>query len=59
MSTIGAPSDLSLLCCKLDYIVEGLKVLNTNVLGLEFYHSLWPRNLPGINYILLPSRKTN
>lgn len=59
MTTIGAPTDPSLLCYKLDYIAEELKVLNTNVLGLEFYHSLWPLSLPVINYILLPSRKTN
>lgn len=59
MATLGAPSDPFLLCCKLDYRAELLKVLNTNALRLEFYHSLWPLNLPVINYILLPPRKTN
>lgn len=59
MVTIGAPSDPSLLCSKLDYTAEKQKVLNTNALGFKFYHSLWPLNLPVINYILLPSRKTN
>ena len=40
MATIGAPSDPSLLCSKLDYTAEKWKVLNTNALGSEFYHSL-------------------
>lgn len=57
MVTIEAPSDPSLLCSKLDYAAEKQKVLNINALGFEFYHSLWPLNLPVINYILLPSRK--
>lgn len=57
MVSIEAPSDPSLLCSKLDYAAEKQKVLNINALGFEFYHSLWPLNLPVINYILLPSRK--
>lgn len=59
MATLGPPSDPSVLCCKLDYTAEQLKVLNTNALDLEFYHSRWPLNLPVINYLLFPSRKTN
>lgn len=59
MVTIGAPSDPSSLCSKLDYTAEKQKVLNTNALGFKFYHSLWSLNLPVINYILLLSRKTN
>lgn len=59
MATIGASSDPSLLCRKLDYMVEQLKTLNTNALGMKFDHSCWSLNLPVINYLLFPSRKTN